>query len=746
MKKSIITLAAAIAMAIGANAEVHNASYSFNFDSTDYYEGNFNAPADWGYNYSGSQTIYTPDEIKEITDRNGEITAIHYHFYNIGIYEFSAGYDADVDIKVYFTEIDTDKFTKGADGKWHFVDYDTEYVATYNGNWDVFGDQTGYMDWTTELKLNKPFKPTPGKSLLLTAVCEISDPTPNSSVDIAGYYTRSAGNGTTILTYHSYSTDAATGMVSSAQANYSDRDIPVVKFDYTWDDTPAVVACETPVITPANGSTVLTTDLVTITCATDGASIYYSLINTEPTTLYTGPFALGEHSSVTAVAKKDGFDDSATARAEYSLQSVAPPVITPASGRSLGPDDEVTITCTTAGAEIYYSLNTDPTVRPYEEAFTIDKACTVTAYATKAGFLKSGSASASYTLKTTKAPAFVTAPYAELGKGETVKIKAETGDIFYTFTKGETPATPYDPATGIPVTEDCTIYAIAVAAGSFPSSAVSASYTYNDVNYLKVGNFDATEDDYNNNLFSGSNNYNSPIIFTYDNSGTQTIYRSDEVATLKNKVIKSIAFRYFNGGCFDTYASTAKLYIQEVDTDNFVYDAGSEYYKWFSFGPEPTVVKEIEIEFSENYYMNDLIVFNLDKPFECTGKSLLITVVNESPQCIDNSSNVCFFKYNPGGLYTAVFASDRRTFADCLAEDDLIKYSDERTSKNESACVRFEYADNPSGIETIGADINVHATNETVYYNLQGIRVDNPAPGQILIKHEAGRATKVLVK
>lgn len=73
----------------------------------------------------------------------------------------------------------------------------------------------------------------------------------------------------------------------------------------------------TPVISVAerfNGESTI----VTMTCETSGASIYYTLDGTEPTTggiLYEGPFNLTETATISAIAIKDDWFDSETASA-----------------------------------------------------------------------------------------------------------------------------------------------------------------------------------------------------------------------------------------------------------------------------------------------------------------------------------------------------------------------------------------------------------------------------------------------
>ncbi len=91
-------------------------------------------------------------------------------------------------------------------------------------------------------------------------------------------------------------------------------------FTLTWG-AGEEVAVATPVITPAL-ATVVESQEVTITCATDGAQIYYN-INSDDTpdansTLYTGPFTVTETSVIKAIAI-NGNDKSKVASASITI-------------------------------------------------------------------------------------------------------------------------------------------------------------------------------------------------------------------------------------------------------------------------------------------------------------------------------------------------------------------------------------------------------------------------------------------
>jgi hypothetical protein len=88
---------------------------------------------------------------------------------------------------------------------------------------------------------------------------------------------------------------------------------------------------ETPTFTPAAGAFV-TPPQVTISTTTEGASVYYTIDGTTPTTestLYASPFAISQlPTTVKAIAVKADYINSAVAEAVYTQQLAEVPVIT----------------------------------------------------------------------------------------------------------------------------------------------------------------------------------------------------------------------------------------------------------------------------------------------------------------------------------------------------------------------------------------------------------------------------------
>lgn len=132
-------------------------------------------------------------------------------------------------------------------------------------------------------------------------------------------------------------------------------------------------AVATPTFTPAAGL-YISAQTVTLACATEGATIYYTTDGTEPTTsstVYAEPFTVSMTTTVKAFAAKEGMNNSAVATAEYTIFEV----MTIASARALAVNEyalvqgivtfidgrNIYVQDATAGIDLFLNSNTVPT-------------------------------------------------------------------------------------------------------------------------------------------------------------------------------------------------------------------------------------------------------------------------------------------------------------------------------------------------------------------------------------------------
>lgn len=151
---------------------------------------------------------------------------------------------------------------------------------------------------------------------------------------------------------------------------------------------------ENPVFSP-NGGEFTGTQTVTITTATDGAMIYYTLDGTTPTTAstqYTAPINVTTTTEIKAIATKEHFLNSQVVTARFiQAGKVATPTVNIPTGTYNG-EQTVEITTLTPNSEIYYTLDgTVPskTSTKYNSPISISEKTTLKAIAYKADYVES---------------------------------------------------------------------------------------------------------------------------------------------------------------------------------------------------------------------------------------------------------------------------------------------------------------------------------------------------------------------
>jgi LysM repeat protein len=199
------------------------------------------------------------------------------------------------------------------------------------------------------------FSPAAGTYTTAQSVT-ISDATAAATI----YYTTNGTTPTTSSTVYSgpITVSATETLVALAvEAGYTNSAVATAAYTIA----PALPA---PTFSPAAG-TYATSQSVTISDATAGATIYYTTNGTtrlRPRLPYTSAITVSAKETLEAIAVKTGYTNSAVATAVYTIAPTLPtPTFSPAAG-TYTTSQSVTISDATAGTTIYYTTNgTTPT-------------------------------------------------------------------------------------------------------------------------------------------------------------------------------------------------------------------------------------------------------------------------------------------------------------------------------------------------------------------------------------------------
>ena len=303
----------------------------------------------------------------------------------------------------------------------------------------------------------------------------LTDATPGATI----YYTTNGTAPTTAST--KYTTPFALASTETIEAiaaasGYAPSIVASAKYTI---ETPAAI----PTFSTAGGTYTISQS-VKITDATPGASIYYTVNGTTPTTAstkYTSAITVAASETIKAIAVATGYSPSAVASAPYIIEKpAATPVFSPVAG-TYSAAQSVKITSATTGATIYYTVNgTTPTTAStkYTAAIAVAASETIKAIAIATGSTTSAVASAAYVIEKPAATPVFSPAAGTYTTAQSVKITSATvGSTIYYTTNGATPTTASTKyTTAIPVAASETIKAIAIATGSTTSAVASAAY------------------------------------------------------------------------------------------------------------------------------------------------------------------------------------------------------------------------------------------------------------------------------
>ena len=226
------------------------------------------------------------------------------------------------------------------------------------------------------------------------------------------------------------------------------------------------------------------TTTVTITCATLGVDIYYR-VNDGAEIHYSNPFAIAINSSIRAVGKMAGMNDSTEATNSYSgfIVYAADVVITPAAF-PVTTQTTISISCSVPGVQILYTTDgTTPedhvtvTTHAFTGDFTLDVgSITVNAKAFRSGWTTQPSpASITYSVSQPRVAQPVITVVRN-GNIATVSIVCATADAVIYYGIDSSPTLPYNPPW-FTIEGNSTIRAFGRKLGMNDSAEATSSYS-----------------------------------------------------------------------------------------------------------------------------------------------------------------------------------------------------------------------------------------------------------------------------
>ena len=340
----------------------------------------------------------------------------------------------------------------------------------------------------------------------------------------------------------------------------------------------AIVATTTPAVTGDNEFTdTLSVELAT---ETEGAAIYYTLDESEPTaesTLYEDAIVLEDTTTIKAIAIKDDMQNSEVFSATYT--KVEPQCVAPtanyADGQKFGDTLTISLAVADEDATIYYTTDgTEPTAEStkYTQPFEISATTTVKAIAVKEGYADSEVFTATYT-KDENAVASPEATPADRYFDSTVEVvlscETEGATIYYTLDGSEPSSASTEYTGAIELTETTTIKAVAIKNEMTDSPVVEFTYTKSEKVATPVIDPDYVYfEDYQD------------IEITCETDDVEIYYTTDDTDPKTSSTVRKYAgpFRIYETVTIRAYAEKEGMRDSEVVSKKYYLENNYDYY------------------------------------------------------------------------------------------------------------------------------------------------------------------------
>lgn len=475
-----------------------------------------------------------------------------------------------------------------------------------------------------------------------------------------------------------------------------------------------------PVITP-NGGEVMPGTEVTISCATEGAAIYYTVDGTAPSTTstpYSAPFAINEACTVQAIAVLEGMDNSNVASATFTIIETATYgyVKTVTSGKNylIFANDKIANPLTSNYGYVPTSAVTD------ENGYiTEDKRNAFTITAIEGGYTIQD-ADGYYYYGSFKPDG--TTPYNSLNRsvdyptdGAVWTIEAQSDGTMKIANTYTSCYLQFDSSYG-----NFGCYAEVKGAMPFLYEEGATAQEKPEAPIEEV----ATIAEWLEKASTAKVKITGTVTVMYQNG--RYLYVKDETSALL--VYGDLTNKYSNGdqltGITGSYTNYSQGLFEMIpdDTTFVAATAGT------AVEPEQVQVEDIAVDQVSQYIV--LKGVSVVQSTDDTGAA----VANTYTVTDDSGSITLYNQFNNASYYDVVevVTSETKT----LTVEGFISV------RNGVAQVVPAKVSDPSGVETIEAE---ESNAPVEYYNMQGVKVAHPESG-LFIRVQGNKATKVLVK
>ena len=726
------------------------------------------APVQFNVKYSGSQIIYTKEQLAAMKGK--EIKSISFKYYNQSA--FSA---YPKTINVWMKEIDGAAFAYDDNKKaYSYFDYtDATKVATDFSFSDDFSD---YYCLNGDIKIDftTPFAYSGEKNLLVMITFDGDDFSDTPS-DIEMYYNTDEAAADKALATHSdkvtfsdfhESEDWPYAKGGGSSISHADKlKQPLTKFTYQ-NATAPVVKDATMSGTVKCGETAVSGAKVTLTSGetkyegTSGADGKYSIVIPAKD--------IAKEYTLTATA--EGYEDyTATAPVKFTsdekkqldITMVKKDVPSVLSGTVKSNDDKAPIkgaTITLKNNANEYAATTDDNGAYTISVVKSEETYTLTAKAegyedktiTDVTFTPGEPKTQDITMIKIDNPSTMQGKVTcndEPVEGAVVRIAAK--DNKYVTYRATTTA---DGSYSIKVVKSEKTYTLTVTdgecedytednitfnPGETTTKNISLTKTPEPENSVTLGKYnkmlkDGTDEDvYVGHGYSWAA---APTNFTHKYTGSEIIYTKEQLAKMAGKAITKVNFVFHNESAYDACPRTVKVWVKEIDSDAFNYDDKAGRYKFYEYGDATVAIAGYEYEGELLNYAgeNGELELTFDQPLNYSGdKNLLMALTFEG----ENTCNVLDLNFfcNPDMKKKAMsYFSDRYTFGDYAETEDWPYLNTDCVSSLEQPVTRFFYTEPTNGINDITTGNTAATKANAATYNLAGQRVGKDYKGIVI--------------